>query len=145
MTPTYPRYPLHTVHWKTRTGELVGAFTAFTNITNYTATTPWIQLHKDGRLDLAKGYQWDFGSGPAIDTPEMIKASLVHDAFYELMNLGEIPWDVRRPADRLLRDMLRDSGTGLLRSTWVYLGVRLGYPILRALGRMGPNVERPYA
>ena len=78
---------------------------------------------------LRTGYLWDFGSGPAIDTPDMVYASLAHDAFYELMQKDLLPWDCRKAVDRYFKRLLKQAGMGRLRRQWVYLGVRLGYPL----------------
>lgn len=113
-------------------------FTWPTGITGFDIQMPqdheYIHLRYDGMLNLRSGYIWDFGSGPAIDTPDMVLASLVHDAFYELMNLELIPWTVRKKADKLLKQMLLDSGTHWLRAHWVYWAVRIGYPIVKKFG-----------
>ena len=124
MARNRPQYPVHTVHWKTRAGELLEGFWCDTEITGYEASTAFIELHPDGPLILMPGYQWDFGSGPAIDTPEMILSSLVHDAFYELLALNLISNCARKKSDRLLRIMLKESGAGWFRSWYVWAAVR---------------------
>lgn len=124
MSRCLPVYPTHTVHWKTRVGELLQDFLCRTDIEGYPAQTDFISVSDAGQMELANGYVWDFGSGPAIDTPEMIKASLVHDAWYELMTLGLVPWSVKKKADKLLRTMLLESGSSRLRAWYVYWAVR---------------------
>ena len=39
----------------------------------------YIRLGTDGRLEIADGYAWDGPSGPAIDTKNFMRGSLVHD------------------------------------------------------------------
>jgi len=43
-----------------------------------------LTLNENGKLTCAPGYTWDFGSGPAIDTPDMVYGSLAHDALYDM-------------------------------------------------------------
>jgi len=47
--------------------------------------TEFIDLDINGNLKVKKGYAWDGPSGPVIDTKENLRASLVHDALYQLM------------------------------------------------------------
>ena len=142
MVKTDPDYPHFTVHWKVGNGELISPFIAWTEIeVAAVKPSPMITLHESGELRLNKGYVWDFGSGPAIDTPGMVRASLVHDAFYELMVLGYLPWSYRKPADKLLKRMLREVGVGRMRSQWVYLGVRYGYPLTQLFGSKPKEIK----
>ena len=122
-------YPQYTIHWKSGEGTLVEGMTYATTIFGHKATTPHIELLDNGYLHLAVGYVWDFGSGPAIDTPDMVYASLAHDAFYELMQKDLLPWSLRKDVDKYFKRLLEDAGMGWLRRQWVYLGVRWGYPI----------------
>jgi hypothetical protein len=128
-------YPHFTVHWKSGEGRLLSPCSYETPIEGHRAITKFIQLREGGLLALSVGYVWDFGSGPAIDTPDMVYASLAHDALYELMVLGKLPWEMRRAVDQYFRDLLKAAGMGWLRRQWVYLGVRIGYPVWKALGR----------
>jgi len=87
--------------------------------------TQFICLTPDGLLRIRRGYAWDGPSGPAIDTPNFMRGSLVHDAFYQLMREGYLdPEQYRRPADQLLRDICIEDGMTRIRACWVYLGVR---------------------
>lgn len=124
MTRCKPEYPVHTVIWESRLGELLEPFACWTGIMGYAGTHELVAIGPTGLMTISKGYIWDFGSGPAIDTPEMIKASLVHDAWYDLMTAGAVPWSAKRNADKLLRIMLKEAGTGWLRRWYVYWAVR---------------------
>lgn len=129
-------YPQYTVHWKTGQGELSLNFSFQTPIRSTGSEGhDFIRLTNGGILELRKGYVWDFGSGPAIDTPDMVYASLAHDAFYELMDLKMLPWSYRKQVDQYFEKLLKEAGMGWLRRRWVYMGVRIGYPIWKALGR----------
>jgi hypothetical protein len=98
---------------------------------------PHVLLAEDGELSLSPGYEWDFGSGPAIDTPDMVYASLAHDALYDLMNAGELDRSWRKRVDQYFVSLLKRAGTPWIRRQWIYWGVRLGYPLFRVLGRKG--------
>ena len=96
-----------------------------TGITKCAKTTPFLVLHGDGRLEIKRSYAWDGPSGPTIDTSNFMRASLVHDALYQLTRLGAIPYDHRRHADRLLRKLCREDGMSWFRAWYVYAAVRL--------------------
>lgn len=98
-----------------------------------------------GRLTLAAGYAWDGASGPAIDTPTFMRGSLVHDALYQLMRLGVISKDTgRRPADMLLRQIVREDGMWVVRAWWVYHAVRIfGGHYLRSPGNGNTVLTAP--
>lgn len=88
--------------------------------------TDYICLTKNGRLTIKKGYAWDGPSGPAIDTLNFMRGSLVHDALYQLMREKYLDSKkYRKTADKLLRTMCKEDGMFFIRSFWVYWGVRL--------------------
>ena len=69
----------------------------------------WVHLTGDGCLTIQRGYCWDGASGPTFDTASTMRASLVHDALYQLMREELLPQDFRVPADICLkRIMLRE-------------------------------------
>lgn len=88
--------------------------------------TPYIWLSLDGVLTVRKGYAWDGPSGPAIDTKNFMRGSLVHDALYQFLREGKLPQAHRETADRLLQAICIEDGMTALRSWWVYQGVRFG-------------------
>jgi hypothetical protein len=100
-----------------------------TPITGHIGSIPCVTLQADGMLIIAAGYHYDFGSGPAVDTPAMIYASLVHDAFYDLMKSDELPWECRKDVDKHFHALLLEAGMNPIRAWWCYWGVRLGYPV----------------
>lgn len=79
----------------------------------------------DGALLAHKGYAWDGASGPTIDTENSMRASLVHDALYQLLELGEVPQYYRLYADTLLRSIAREDGMSRFRSWYWFRAVRL--------------------
>ncbi len=86
----------------------------------------FITLGVTGVLTLKKGYAWDGPSGPAIDTKNFMRASLVHDALYQLMRKKRIGIKKYRDvADRLLRRMCLEDGMWRVRAWWVYKSVSM--------------------
>lgn len=94
-------------------------------ITGHTICQGPIKLTVQGFLTIKKGYAWDGPSGPAIDTKNFMRGSLVHDALYQLMRYGRLdPEKYRDTADRLLQQMCIEDGMWKLRAWWVYRAVR---------------------
>lgn len=90
------------------------------------------QLWPFGTLIVYEGFVWDFGSGPAIDTPDMVIASLAHDALCGLTDRGLVPWSVRKQADKYFRYLLKINGCPWIRRWYAYLAVRFySYNIAR--------------
>lgn len=76
-------------------------------------------------MDINAGYAWDGPSGPTIDTKTFIRASLVHDALYQLMReekLDRIKY--REDADQLLKRICLEDGMNSFRAAYVYKFVR---------------------
>ena len=72
-----------------------------------------------------RGYAWDGPSGPTIDTPDAMLASLVHDGLYQALRDGRLDQEARKAADvEFLRILKKDGMFWLRRWSW-YLGVRL--------------------
>lgn len=108
--------------WKYRTVDLYIERTA---ITGYPAEAAYIVLTDQGVLAISPGYCWDGPSGPAIDTPGFIRASLVHDALYQLMRLRLIPQECKALADQELLRICREDGMGAIRARYVYWAVSM--------------------
>lgn len=85
---------------------------------------PWIRLTPDGTIAIRKGYSWNGASGPAVDTDDLMRASLVHDALYQMIEEGVIPLKCRKQADVTLRKICKEDGMGWFRRWYVYLAVR---------------------
>jgi len=92
--------------------------------------TEFIDLTEDGILILKSGYAWDGSSGPVRDKPENMRASLVHDALYQLMRHNKLNITThRKQADILFKDICKEDG--------VYPFVAQGYyMMLRRFGRL---------
>ncbi len=78
-----------------------------------------------GWLIIQKGYCWDGPSGPAIDTKDFMRASLIHDALYWLMREGLLDIKYRKAVDKLLRKICIEDGMWRIRAFWVYMAVRM--------------------
>lgn len=85
----------------------------------------FVQLHPDGSLIISSGYAWDGPSGPTVHTSNFMRASLVHDALYQLMREKLLPQQARLQADIELRRICREDGMSRFRSTYVFWAVRL--------------------
>ena len=87
--------------------------------------TEFIELDTGGELTVKNAYAWDGPSGPVIDTPENMRASLVHDALYQLMRNKKLNARThRKAADRLFRDICKDDGVSSLRANVYYKALR---------------------
>lgn len=83
--------------------------------------TQYVSLLRDGTLIISERYAWDGPSGPTFDTTNSLRASLVHDALYQLLSLGLIGQEHRQRADELLRDIAIEDGMWKARAwTWYY-------------------------
>jgi hypothetical protein len=78
--------------------------------------TDYIMLWRDGLMVIRKGYAWDGASGPTYDTKDSMRASLVHDALYQLMRLGLISETYRPYADALFFHILKEDGMNEIRA-----------------------------
>ena len=66
---------------------------------------------EDGILRIAAGYSWDGASGPVIDRDSTKRASLAHDALYQLMRADLVDREEwKRPADRVFRRLCIEDG-----------------------------------
>jgi hypothetical protein len=87
--------------------------------------TDFIELDTDGELTVKKGYAWDGPSGPVIDTKENMRASLVHDALYQLMRNEELNTrSHRKTSDQLFRDICKEDGVSSFRANVYYKALR---------------------
>lgn len=91
----------------------------------------YVWLGIDGVLNISKDYAWDGPSGPTIDTPDFMRASLVHDALYQLMDEGYLSKEFRKQADDLFFKILREDKMPWFRAAYSWLAVRLfGWAVL---------------
>ena len=103
--------------------QLMYYYTIDTNIKSFKkfADGPggFCSIFGDGRLVVCKGYCWDGASGPTIDTKSTMRASLVHDALYQLMREGIIPFSEVAKVDDLFHQILLEDGMSRFRA-WYY-------------------------
>ena len=85
----------------------------------------YVQLGSDGILTIRPGYAWDGPSGPTLDTPDFMRASLVHDALYQLMQSDKIPTSHRKQADQIFHAILVGDKMPHFRAWYAYAAVRL--------------------
>lgn len=96
-----------------------------TNIKKFDINTKFICLDPSGILTIKEYYAWDGPSGPTIDTHNFMRGSLVHDALYQLIRMKELPHNLRKQADILLRTICKEDGMSSIRSRYVYWAVRM--------------------
>lgn len=87
----------------------------------------FIKLDLAGNLTILSGYAWDGPSGPVIDTEENMRASLVHDAFYQLMRQKRLTQKSNKDkADKLFKKMCIKDGVPSAIAHAYYLGLKVG-------------------
>jgi hypothetical protein len=72
--------------------------------------TELITLTTAGLMSLDVDYAWDGPSGPTFDTPSTMRASLYHDATYQLFRIKQLDQTWRSKANDNLRDMAIEDG-----------------------------------
>jgi len=87
--------------------------------------TRFIDLDTAGNLTVKQDYAWDGPSGPVKDTEENMRASLVHDALYQLMRNEELNSRThRKAADKEFKDICKADGVSNLRASIYYKALR---------------------
>ena len=61
----------------------------------------WVSLNGN-HIIIRDKYNWDGPSGPTVDTKNSMRASLVHDALYQLIRIGQLDKRYRKKADKVL-------------------------------------------
>jgi hypothetical protein len=112
--------------------------TFLTGIKGFEIHSDFITLMPDGKLTCKKGYAWDGASGPTWDTPSSMRASLIHDAGYQLMREGHLPLDYKVTFDGLFYLQLLNDGMSRVRAWVWYKGV-----LWFAKGSTLPEHDRP--
>lgn len=75
-------------------------------------------------LVLHAGYVWDGPSGPALDTVDFQRASLVHDALYQMARKSTDWKRWKRRADKEMRRIAIEDGMPRWRAWYAYTAVR---------------------
>jgi hypothetical protein len=87
--------------------------------------TEYVSMSETGLIMIKKGYAWDGPSGPAIDTRNFMRGSLVHDGLYQIMRQGKLNHNkYREKVDNLLKTMCLEDGMCTIRAWWVYTSIR---------------------
>jgi hypothetical protein len=87
---------------------------------------PFIELDMRGHITIKNGYAWDGPSGPMPDWKSAMRASLVHDAHYQLMRLEILNHaQHRKAADELFRSYCKEDGMNTLVANIAYVTLRL--------------------
>lgn len=84
----------------------------------------WVSMDRN-RILIHNGYAWDGASGPAVDTKNFMRGSLVHDALYQLIQGGYLDRKYKKAADQTLYNICREDGMSWFRAQWVYRAVRI--------------------
>lgn len=82
-------------------------------------------IHSSGVITAKAGYAWDGPSGPAIDTKNFMRGSLVHDVVCQAIAENALPHLFREQGDKELRRICLEDGMSRLRAWWVFRAVRL--------------------
>ncbi len=85
----------------------------------------FINLDINGKLKVKKGYAWDGPSGPVKDTKKNMRASLVHDALYQLMRNEQLSSRThRKAADQKFKDICKADGVSNSKASTYYKALR---------------------
>lgn len=79
----------------------------------------YISLNENGLLYIYRCYAWDGPSGPTMDTKNSLRASLIHDALYQLMVEYPVLLKWRLFADDMLYRVCREDGMWPMRA-WLW-------------------------
>jgi hypothetical protein len=85
----------------------------------------YLSINSLGALIIHRGYCWDGPSGPTIDTKNTMRASLVHDALYQLIRKNILPVTFRKEIDDHFRQQLIEDGMSKFRAWYYWKSVRL--------------------
>jgi hypothetical protein len=87
--------------------------------------TDFIVLTTRGTLKILRGYAWDGPSGPVPDTPDVMRASLIHDALYQLMRHEWLSSrKFRKAADEIFRQVCKEDGVSTVSANIFYKALR---------------------
>lgn len=103
--------------------------------------SPYLRLEPTGCLTIMNGYAWD-GATWAPDLRSVVRASLVHDALYQLMRSGKINRLWKDTVDNDFLRIMREDGAGWLARIY-YRGMRLGTRIFNIPGKPREILQAP--
>lgn len=105
MNSTFGETVSYKAGYKYQTVEQVSFFTGITHSEDI--KTDYILFKQDGTLIFDKGYAWDGPSGPAVDTPKFIWASLPHDGGYQMIRMQLLSPSFRAPFDHFMKQLMQ--------------------------------------
>lgn len=86
--------------------------------------TQWVKLCSNGVIIINKGYAWD-GATCCPDLKSIIRASLIHDALCQLIELGLLPESYRSGVDSTLHRLCIEDGMNPIIAKIIIFAVRL--------------------
>lgn len=98
---------------------------------------PFYCIYSDGLIVAKTGYAWDGPSGPAIDTKNFMRGSLVHDVVCQAIAEHALPHLFREQGDKELKRIFLEDCAEMygirsiryklcrIRAWWIYRAVRL--------------------
>jgi hypothetical protein len=123
--------------------QLMKPYQLQTSITEACLGNPWVNLSYSGLLSISAGYAWDGASGPIPQSRQILRGSLVHDAFYQLIREHSLSQTWRKPVDQLFRQILLEDGLPSPLASLSYHAVRLFGGRFTQLGRQHPTLIAP--
>ncbi|CAM4186122.1 DUF1353 domain-containing protein [Vibrio neonatus] len=104
----------------------------------------FISLNLDGWLTIRSGYAWDGPSGPVVDTTQNMRASLVHDALYQLLRCEYLPATAKDTADKIFEQLCINDGVNEFTAHMYYLGLKLGGKPASDPRNQKPRLKAPW-
>ncbi len=108
---------------KTYKNTLQKDYVCITDIRTDPIKTLYIDL-ENGVLVVKKHYSWDGVTGMPVQLKSMIRASLVHDAFYQLLRKGRLQYADKDKADLLFKNMCVEDGLNKYLAYLAYLALK---------------------
>ena len=107
--------------------QVAETFTLQTTIKYFTVATDSgrVRLNSLGVLTIVEGYATDGPSGPTLDRKENMIAGVGHDALYQLMREGKMPFASWQEADRNYGLWLREHGAWAITAKLNVFGLSL--------------------
>tara|TARA_R110001599_G_scaffold90866_1_gene238893 strand:+ start:61 stop:471 length:411 start_codon:yes stop_codon:yes gene_type:complete len=97
---------------------------AMTNITGFEIDHDYFNLDTNGVLVIRHGYCWNGSSGPTWDTASTMRASLFHDALYQMIRERDLSLDSRYLSDKVYYRLCLEDGMWRWRAWCHYRAVR---------------------
>ena len=87
--------------------QLAENYSVFTGILHHKIRTDYITLTPSGWLTIKRGYAWDGATGLPSTPKSLMRASLVHDALYQMIRNGL--FDDRAAADEVFFEIAQED------------------------------------